>query len=615
MNQILLSCSKINNTCFPCDIDGVLYESLTHFVHDISRNCYCPFSAFLTSQNRRTVIYSCTFAQDGCNAKLIFNIFTNFNDVHYYTFNLQDSVLVHNNHLLDNHFVQAHRNCCSESQCDQIRFQTQLGVPPGRIRSNLDIQCGSNLFYNIRRPTIEESRSEDLDSLIEKLQSGREKLIKVNKDDDGILNSITVIDSEILNSNYSEDVAIIDDTVMTNLYGLPVEAIVVIDAEGHSQLLAYSLLPNKTEDSFSAFFGDYLELGGHQFRIIIVDRLQAQFNSLSKKFPRSVIVFCLFHIRNDLLLYFSRDDPIIIGFDNAVTNPSQSDTYLHYLIHRRSQMKNECGIKCLDNLIEHYTNWLPSCLLQQGVFYSFYSSRIEGLFGLLKGNYGHERGNLMTVINNLNNLCGVFKTQSYTTYKKTSEQYLKFPLIEPSQINICGRLLLGFLEEEFNAFVLHIPIDICVWCHLRSNNSPYTIPCRHTIQNGYTINLNQIHKRFLRNFNIFQPIPNVIQISESAIPHVKNRTNLLARIEPYSNLYGRNSEVDRIFDSALTDLENLKVRRNAGMPPTIAQSGAAFCHPSHNVLCGRQSTKRKRHCSHCKSTGYDIRNCPYILAQ
>ena len=106
------------------------------------------------------------------------------------------------------------------------------------------------------------------------------------------------------------------------------------------------------------------------------------------------------------------------------------------------------------------------------------------------------------------------------------------------------------------------------------------------------VNLNLIHKRFLRTISTFQSLPNTLQISETPIPRIKNRTNLIARIEPFANLYGRNSEVDHIFDSALTDLENLKVRRNAGMPPTIAQSGAAFCHPSHNTFCGRQSTKK-----------------------
>lgn len=57
------------------------------------------------------------------------------------------------------------------------------------------------------------------------------------------------------------------------------------------------------------------------------------------------------------------------------------------------------------------------------------SSRIEGFFGLLKANYGHERGKITTVINNLNNFCSVVKTQSYTSQNKITNMFSKFPLI------------------------------------------------------------------------------------------------------------------------------------------------------------------------------------------
>ena len=53
---------------------------------------------------------------------------------------------------------------------------------------------------------------------------------------------IGIIDNKILNSNYSNDIVIINDTAMTNLYGLPLETMVVIDSEDHTQLLAYSIL-------------------------------------------------------------------------------------------------------------------------------------------------------------------------------------------------------------------------------------------------------------------------------------------------------------------------------------------------------------------------------------
>ncbi|KAK8884777.1 hypothetical protein M9Y10_043897 [Tritrichomonas musculus] len=80
--------------------------------------------------------------------------------------------------------MNAHRNCYSDSDCNQVRFQTQLGVLPGKIRTNLNIPCRSNIFNSMRRPTLHESNNEDLDSLIQMLQDGYEKKIKVSKPND-----------------------------------------------------------------------------------------------------------------------------------------------------------------------------------------------------------------------------------------------------------------------------------------------------------------------------------------------------------------------------------------------------------------------------------------------
>ena len=89
------------------------------------------------------------------------------------------------------------------------------------------LECGSNLLYDIRRQILQEDKKEDLDSLIETLRNGNQKRIKVHGPD-GILNSITVIDDEIISSDYLLDIAIVDDTTMTNIYGFPLEAVIVI---------------------------------------------------------------------------------------------------------------------------------------------------------------------------------------------------------------------------------------------------------------------------------------------------------------------------------------------------------------------------------------------------
>lgn len=613
MDQIIVSCSKIERTTFPTNIDGSEYTSLTGYVHEITHNANLPFSAQLTDlTDRKSLVYRCTFYNTGCQAKLVFTHSTDFFNNDYFTFDIQNSCFHHINHPLNHHFVQCHRNCYSQTVCQNINFQAQLGVPPGRIRSNLNIECGSNIFYDIRRKTIENERIEDLDSLINTLQNGTDKRIICDRDG-GVFKSLTVIDNEILNSEFSKDIAIIDDTAMTNMYGLPLEAVVVVDSENHSQLLGYSIIPNRSTLSFELFCRDYLQLGGSSFRIIVVDRLEAQFNALQNAFPDSYIMFCLVHIRKDLLSYFASNDEIIRGFENLRKDPMMSFQYLEYLKRRFAQMSDsEKGKRCIHLLIQQYEHWLPFYLIQRGMYLHFATSRIEGIFGLLKGNYGHDRGKILTTIKNLNNLCSVLKTQSYSTYSKTHKDFSNFPLIASEDLQRCGRMLLEFLSHELDAFLLNADCQPCIWCCLRSNNSPYSLPCRHSLVEGEIIDIKSIHPRFLRSGQDNPVLNNTVIIKDITFPQEKNRNTFLARIDPFLNYYGRNNQVSEILDQTVNNLENLQIHPNYGMPPMIAQSGRSFTHPAKNVqMGGRKSTKRTYKCTICGKEGHSSRSCPY----
>ena len=104
-----------------------------------------------------------------------------FNSDFYYSFDFQSSNPTHSQHLLDRHFIEAHRNCFTNMQIQDIRFQTELGVLPGRIRTNVNVDTGNDIYCNIRRPILRYLHNESLDSLIEKLRNGNEKLIKISK--------------------------------------------------------------------------------------------------------------------------------------------------------------------------------------------------------------------------------------------------------------------------------------------------------------------------------------------------------------------------------------------------------------------------------------------------
>lgn len=46
-------------------------------------------------------------------------------------------------------------------------------------------------------------------------------------------------------------------TCMTNIYGLPLEVIICVDQESHTQILSYGFLENKSTQSFINFFSNF----------------------------------------------------------------------------------------------------------------------------------------------------------------------------------------------------------------------------------------------------------------------------------------------------------------------------------------------------------------------
>lgn len=177
---------------------------------------------------------------------------------------------------------------------------------------------------------------------------------------------------------YSSDLAIIDDTASTNIYGLALELIAVVDQDKHTQILSFGFLEDKSYHGFFSFFQDFKELtNDKKFRIIIIDRLSSQINALKDVFKESVLVFCHTHIRRNLVNSFGINSGIVKNFDNLENSYLICENYIKFLIEERKKMLKIKGIKVIEELIRTRNNWLPSDLIRQGVNFKFSTSRIE----------------------------------------------------------------------------------------------------------------------------------------------------------------------------------------------------------------------------------------------
>ena len=134
-----------------------------------------------------------------------------------------------------------------------------------------------------------------------------------------------------------------------------------------------------------------------------MDRLPAQIRGIKNVFPNSKIVYCLVHIRRDLVKNFGFDSLIVKGFDEITINYSACENYIQLLACEMDKLRNSemNGWRALQELIEQHQHWLPIDLISQGINIKFSSSRIENLFGLYKQNYGNTPSSLISTINKL----------------------------------------------------------------------------------------------------------------------------------------------------------------------------------------------------------------------
>lgn len=188
---------------FPGHVNSKYYQDLHAYVHQVSREMHQPLWIESNNQTQARFRYYCTFKKCGCNVEHCFIKNITYNDTTSYTYVREQSILAHTNHPITNEFVEAHRNCYSTETIQEIRHQTDLGVPPGKIRSNCNVICGSDIFYNIRRPVIKEKVDETLERLLDRLDAKENKQVILKKDDNRhTIRDDTIIDLKDIHSRW-----------------------------------------------------------------------------------------------------------------------------------------------------------------------------------------------------------------------------------------------------------------------------------------------------------------------------------------------------------------------------------------------------------------------------
>ena len=329
--QELINMLKIEHMSFENPQSS--YQSLTHFVNQITKQYRCPMSADCTGIYRKNQIYRCRFGGKirGKSPKTNCPCYVTFMRELDGSYTFSDAFWYHN-HEINSETFDAHFCTLTTDELNKVQDQKKMGVPPGQIRANLGVNMNSRNFYHYRHNAILNLKNETLIEFKKKtVFSDYDRLII---DPGNVLSMAIFFHRKVAFSSYGFDAITIDDTSKINIYDLPLEIIVTVDQEGKSQLLGFALLPDKTSDSYQTFFQEVKKFTQKEPRIIFLDRSSAQLSAIRAVYPSSIIVFSRVHLRRDLLTHFDSNDPIIQGFDDINVHVENCSQYIDLLQER-----------------------------------------------------------------------------------------------------------------------------------------------------------------------------------------------------------------------------------------------------------------------------------------
>ena len=587
-------------------------EALTKYVTETTREHRCPMSAERTGKTRATQLFRCRFGgrASGDTSKTDCPCYVKFRQNCRGLFTVAEANWKHN-HPVDREFFEAHFSCVTRDEMESVRKQQSLGILPGKIRAAHGILANKDIFYEMRRDSLRQLKSEKMDDF-ERECVHEDFWRHLWKDQSGRFAAVTFVHKAVASSSYASDFVFLDDTAGTNIYDLPLQVAVVIDAEDRNQVLSFGLLQNKTTESYMRFLADTRELLEKDPRVVVVDRSAAQSAAIRAVFPTSSILYCRVHLRRDLLKHFLPSDDIITGFDTT-KDCRTCDQYLSYLNERLAQLEqgHSHASAVLEFLVNNPESWLPSRLVQIGVMHDWSTNRVEGCFGSFKQQFGFGRETARNTCENMMIYSKMLRVGSLRS-QAGKGKYSGLTIIDEHARESLGLRALKYLAIESVAFLKGDDNSpYCPWCHLRNSQSPYTLPCRHVLTSTKdVVALDNLHARYYSQVQNHVG-PTTDSLSTVPLTRENTYTSIMARIAPFASAAERVPDLGKKLNDFIDELDKNRHELNSGMPCTLAIAGRLSQHPSSNdVLGGHPKQKRQYTCSICGQTGHNRKRCP-----
>ena len=471
-------------------------DLLVSYIHDISISCGCQFVSKQTGLSRSTQIFACHFHNTiyKCNACVKFYLEHKTNVIHLEEINNQHS------HAIGEVYPNKNRNSLTHIQRKNIENRTIDGQSAQTIKQRECLSCSKNVLYGARRKTLKKFKEDEIKILLETLCDFNNWINVLIIDETDKFRSCYCVHCPILQSKYSKDIVLLDDTSCTNFYGKPLLAFIVEDENGKEQLLSFSIMENRCKSSFISFFVHIKKLIG-DIRVFITDRNFSQIESLEIVWPNAHIIYCLRHIKKNIgdTIGSEMKKKFQQMMNKEISEAELIQVFEKYISEHDPESQ---ASSMLSSLLLTRERWLPSLTAAYCHRGNSTTNKIEGFFGAFKNFTEHRIQSLGQLAKSL----FICAENLFVTSRNIKQLYLPDRLMSKEDCSCIGNYVLEKINKEFNILTSHRSKTdygpLCCEVH-----QIFEIPCRHLIHERMKsktipyLTINDIHPRWQHNYH------------------------------------------------------------------------------------------------------------------
>ena len=181
-----------------------------------------------------------------------------------------------------------------------IREMASRNIPCAVIKMQLDVRCPDDVFQNVLRATRRELKADKARALRDAAAVSPLWSSEVHLTPDSVFVEAFFVNALLVAKGVDTSFVFVDDTACTNMFHLPVMAVLCRDAADQTHALAWGLLKNRTTESFRRFF-TFLFRHAPAIRTFMCDRHYAQRRAIEDVFGAGVSVFhCSIHVARNI---------------------------------------------------------------------------------------------------------------------------------------------------------------------------------------------------------------------------------------------------------------------------------------------------------------------------